>query len=636
MYLLPMPRRLEEKNGKYSVSYYGEIRLDLSCVEGDYISAKVLQEELQDTLGFRWEIRRGNCTESHRGGLICLKNRGVNPQGLPASLSGRALEVESYEIHIGEEGIEIQGADSAGLWYGVQTLRQMLKQEGAILPQLDIWDRPEIPNRGFYHDSTRGRIPTMDEMKRMVDKLAYYKINQLQLYVEHTYLFRDFSEVWRDDTPLTAEDILELDRYCKERHVELVPSLSSFGHLYKLLRTKEYTGLCELPESDKEAFSFVGRMAHHTVDVTNPRSFALVRRMIEEFLPLFTSRHFNVCADETFDLGTGRSREEGEKVGKMRLYMDFLKQVCQLIVDHGRIPMFWGDIICEFPEAIKELPEGTICLNWGYSPEQGDEETKKLQAAGAIQYLCPGVQGWNNLVNDMKGAYENISRMCRYAVQYDAIGVLNTDWGDYGHVNHPEFSTVGMIYGAAFSWNPEIPEREAINQAISLVEYGDRSGRLVEILSGLQQCSVFSWFYMVIYKEVQEGVFTINHDWYSLDRVPWDRIPEAEEKLSALEQELYVILKDLPESACKKMYAYLLAAEGIHLCNRIGQVVRYRSQQEEAGIADLSLHREYPLAADLEHWYRRFRMLWHAVSREAELYRVGQVIGWYGDYLRDR
>lgn len=636
MYLLPMPRRLEEKSGKYTMSYYGEIRLDISCVEGDYISAKVLQEELQEALGFQWEIRRGNSEESHRGGLICLKNSGVNPQGLPASQSDKELAIESYELHIGENGIEIRGADAAGLWYGVQTLRQILRQEGAVLPQVDIWDGPEIPNRGFYHDSTRCRIPTMEEMKRLVDKLAYYKLNQLQLYVEHTYLFRDFSEVWRDDTPLTAEDIMELDRYCKERHVELVPSLSSFGHLYKLLRTKEYTGLCELPESDKDPFSFVGRMAHHTVDVTNPRSFELVRRLIEEFLPLFTSKYFNVCADETFDLGTGRSKEEGEKVGKMRLYMDFLKQVCQLIVDHGRIPMFWGDIICEFPEAVKELPEGTICLNWGYSPEQGDEETKKLQAAGAIQYLCPGVQGWNNLVNDMKGAYENISRMCRYAVQYGGIGVLNTDWGDYGHVNHPEFSTVGMIYGAAFSWNPEIPEREAINQAISLVEYGDRSGRLVEILTGLQQCSVFSWFYAVIYKEVQEGIFAINHDWYSLDRIPWDRIPEAEEKLSALEQELYTILKELPESARRKMYAYLLAAEGIHLCNRIGQVVRYRSQQEEAGIADMSLHREYPLAADLEHWYRRFRMLWHTVSREAELYRVGQVIGWYGDYLRDR
>ena len=55
--------------------------------------------------------------------------------------------------------------------------------------------------------------------------MAYYKMNQLQLYIEHTFLFRDFSEIWRDDTPLTAEEIMELDQYCLERGIELVPSL---------------------------------------------------------------------------------------------------------------------------------------------------------------------------------------------------------------------------------------------------------------------------------------------------------------------------------------------------------------------------------------------------------------------------
>ena len=57
-------------------------------------------------------------------------------------------------------------------------------------------------------------------------------MNQLQLYVEHTYLFRNISELWRDETPLTAEEILKLDAYCQERHIDLVPSLASFGHLY--------------------------------------------------------------------------------------------------------------------------------------------------------------------------------------------------------------------------------------------------------------------------------------------------------------------------------------------------------------------------------------------------------------------
>lgn len=131
----------------------------------------------------------------------------------------------------------------------------MAAQCGAVLPAVTIEDEPDIPNRGFYHDITRGRVPKLSFLKKMADKMAYYKMNQLQLYIEHTFLFRDFSEIWRDDTPLTAAEILELDRYCAERGIELVPSLSCFGHLYKVLSSQGYSHLCELEDSEKMPFS---------------------------------------------------------------------------------------------------------------------------------------------------------------------------------------------------------------------------------------------------------------------------------------------------------------------------------------------------------------------------------------------
>ncbi len=660
MKLIPTPKKVTTTSdgGSLTLSYTGEICLEGSCLAADYEAAKFLQEAIKKHLGFSWGITRQGKGDSQNFDnfilnqgfteKIRLRNRGNKKEGLPASLCRKEDRIEAYELHIQEKGIEIAGESSAGLWYGVQTFCQLLQSEGAVLPFVLIEDEPEIQNRGFYHDVTRGRIPKLEELKRLVDKMAYYKLNQLQLYVEHSFLFQGFSEVWRDDTPLTAEDILELDQYCAKRHIELVPSLSSFGHLYKVLSTKTYAELCELPDSDKAEFSFPGRMAHHTVDVSNHRSFELVKQMIEEFLPLFSSRHFNLCADETFDLGTGKSRgtegshstedieKEDERAWKQRLYMGFLKKTCQLIVSHDRIPMFWGDIICDFPEAVQELPEGTICLNWGYAPNQSEDGIRALAEAGAIQYACPGVQGWNNLVNDNQGAYENIKQMCQYACRYGAVGVLNTDWGDFGHINHPDFSTVGMIYGAAFSWNPEIPDREVINPLISVLEYGDRSGRFVDLVSELHGCSVFSWFFAVIWKETRQGLLSGSHPWFSLDRVKWDRLEEAKDRLAGLKEQLYQMPQELSESNRSRIYAYLLAAEGIHLWNQVGEVVRYRQSQEEAGIMDLSLHREYPLAEELEHWYQRYKELWRTVSRESELYRISEVIAWYGDYLRER
>lgn len=81
--------------------------------------------------------------------------------------------------------------------------------------------------------------------------------------------------------------------------------------------------------------------------------------------------------------------------------------------------------------------------------------------------------------------------MCGYAAKYHGIGVLNTDWGDFGHVNDPAFSVPGMIYGAVFSWNGEkIPFAE-LNRMISRIEYGDTTGNYVSHLAEICGQSVF-------------------------------------------------------------------------------------------------------------------------------------------------
>ena len=92
--------------------------------------------------------------------------------------------------------------------------------------------------------------------------------------------------MWRDETPLTAEEIRELDAYCAKLHIELVPSIATFGHLYMLLSTKSYGDLCEFPDSWKEPFSFWDRMQHHTVDVSGGRAIELIKAMIEEYMAL--------------------------------------------------------------------------------------------------------------------------------------------------------------------------------------------------------------------------------------------------------------------------------------------------------------------------------------------------------------
>ena len=104
-------------------------------------------------------------------------------------------------------------------------------------------------------DVTRDRVPTLQTLFDLVDLLAGLKLNQLQLYTEHTFAYRGHEVVWQDASPITGEEVLTLDAYCRERYVELVPNQNSFGHMHRWLKHEEYVHLAESAEGMMHSFS---------------------------------------------------------------------------------------------------------------------------------------------------------------------------------------------------------------------------------------------------------------------------------------------------------------------------------------------------------------------------------------------
>ena len=394
---------------------------------------------------------------------------------------------ESYRLIIDSRKVVIEGDGPIGLFWGTQTFLQIIRLHGPALPCCEISDSPDFPHRGFFHDVTRGKVPTLATLKLLADKLAFYKINQLQLYIEHTFAFKGIPEFWKDKDPLTAEEIRDLDAYCRGNCIDLVPSLATFGHLYELLRIKRFEHLNELDiNASRIPHNLWDRMAHYTIDVSQDESFRLIKSMIDEFVPLFSSRYCNICCDETFDLGKGKNRGRVVKLGKGRLYVEFVKKIIGAVRDHGKSPMMWGDIILRYPEFIGELPKNMIFLNWGYGADVKSDGAKAFAGAGVKQYVCPGVQGWSRFANNINVASENIRKMVCYGRENNAIGVLTTDWGDCGHVNFLANSFHGMALGAALSWNASsYMNDETFDAAVSAVEWGDRTGKVTQLLREL-------------------------------------------------------------------------------------------------------------------------------------------------------
>lgn len=603
MVILPKP-----KETLYGI---GEVQIRRGCMilpvdDETRFCAELLQEEFYHATGMRVEIAEKE--EADTMAVVYCKESGMRG--------------EQYRLCIAKEQIELCAGSKAGFLYATQTMRQIVRQCGATLPIVTITDEPDISVRGVYHDVTRGRVPTLAYLKKLADTCAFYKINQLQLYVEHTYLFRTLGGLFSDRDPLTAEDIRSFDVYCKERNIELVPSLSSFGHLYELLRTKQYAHLCELSVDLDEPFSFYDRMAHHTLDVSNPESEMLMRNLIGEYAALFISDKFNICADETFDLGKGKNKVLAEGVGgTTALYMDFLGKLCRIVKESGKTPMFWGDILQEFPEKSSLLPEDTICLYWNYEPDAKDDKLKGLVTHGIKNlYVCPGVHGWNHLINRYDHAYANIAKMCEFAKKYHAQGVLVTDWGDYGHINHPEFSVAGFIYAAAFSWNTEILPKDVVDDQISAIEFGDRSGRVMESVNALSMGEDITWGQLVCKKEQR----------------PWDQfVPEEDIErrycLRAAIQDGYRLLGSVAESQRERYAAYLLAAEGQELLNCAWHMINHKERPVPENVQ--WSYEAATISKKLRLWYRDYQKLWRSVSRESELARVGEVIFWYAGQL---
>ncbi|CUP52168.1 MAG: family 20 glycosylhydrolase [Clostridium baratii] len=612
MYLIPRPKEYKETLEQFIINKKTKIVLSNDCTSNELETALMLKEAIKDESGITLNI-----TKSFKEGYSENEIR---------IIIDNLLEKEEYKLNIKDKYIEIIGSESSGVYYGIQTLIQILKQDGIRLRGINIEDSPYFKNRGYFADITRGKVPSLESLKKLADKLSFYKVNQMQLYIEHTFAFKDMSEVWRDKDPITAEEILILDEYCKKRHIELIPSLATFGHLYEVLRTKSYEDLCELENSRESEYSYIDRMAHHTLDVSNNKSLELVYNMLKEFIPLFSSNKFNICCDETFDLGKGKSKDIAEEIGSGKLYVDFLNKVISFVKKYNKTVLFWGDVILNHKELLKDIPEDTICLNWDYWCKATENNTRTIWESNRKQWVCPGTGGWSHLMNLIENSFENINRMVSYGVKYGAGGILNTDWGDYGHINSFSNSVPSIIYGASLSWNPNIEKDfDYEYKAISLLEYGDESLQLVNVLKELSECQTIGWSELIWWKERYND--KVKADFKKLDTY---KIKESYEKAKEVEERLLILSTRLKNK--EFIEEFILSANGIALINDFFLTL-LKEEFNKNEVATFNTPKN--LARYLEEWLYDYSVKWRENNKESELYRIRDVIIYVCDYLRD-
>ncbi|MEM7673366.1 MAG: family 20 glycosylhydrolase [Verrucomicrobiota bacterium] len=500
-----------------------------------------------------------------------MKGEGIFEGGLSdlrVTLNCRDVAAEGYILRIDTNSLHIFAHDTAGVFYGKQTLQQILQLSRGRLPCLEIHDAPAFPERGYMLDVSRCRVPKMETLFHLVDLLSKFKYNQLQLYTEHTFAYRGHAKIWKDSSPLTAEEIRILDTYCRDRFIELVPNQNSLGHFERWLQHPEYHRYAECPDGFIHPVSGVRKASGSTL-FPSKESEKLIQDLYAELLPNFTSRKFNIGCDEPWELGQGRSSQTKGNLDTGDVFFEWLERISAHVRMAGFQPYFWADAALKYSDKLERIPEDGRAILWGYEVGHPfDEQCEHLQSAGIEFLVSPGDNSWNSLTGRWSVARKNITEAAVAAERWGARGLLLTQWGDQGHAQPWPTLFLPLVLGGAVGWNPREPGIE-VAPAVDAFILGDTEqglGKWLEAVGTIdERLNTLRFNRSLIFALLRESPFPRDAD-RALAEVPGDLLSNELESLLKDFGEICLSGGDFGnvEAECRLMLEYLRCA-----CDRL-------------------------------------------------------------------
>ena len=417
--LVPLPRSFTPGAGVFPLA--GELRIAVADNAEDAFAASLLKEEIESGSPARVRV-----IEGAEGEIVLARNASLADAG-----------EEGYRIEVKPTAIRATARTAAGLYYAVQTLRQMVRAHG--IPAATIADRPALRWRGLQDDVSRGPMPTVAALERRIRTAAEYKINLYVIYLEAAFAYRSHPLIAPPGGAITASELAHLTEVAHRHHVSLMVQQQSFGHLERLLGWEKYRGLTEVEDGS-------------TLSPATEGTYGLLDSLFREIAPLTSAPFLHVGGDEPADLGQGRALAMVQATGLGATYVRHIHRLRGLLLPHGKRPMVWGDMVLKFPELIPKLGRDVVVASWEYlaHPTFAPWITP-LRDAKVDFFVCPGVVNWNRVFPNLDQAIPGIRVFTREGQQAGALGQLDCAWADNGDAL---FALIWYpaLYGAAAAW----------------------------------------------------------------------------------------------------------------------------------------------------------------------------------------
>ena len=450
--LLPEPREIHYADGWVNVRQLCAEPMANPAAE-DRFALKTLNSGLHGSLP--------TCA-SGDGVAVHLERTGaIDPLPVPNETSGPESR-EAYQLNIGNKGVSIRARSSAGVYYGVQTLLQMVERGAngdARLPYATVHDWPELVYRGTLMDAgSEGPMLTFDEVERQIDFLAKWKGNQYFFYSEGNIEMRGYP-LLNPKARFTQQQIREIVDYARERHIDVIPAVEMYGHLHDLFRIEKYSDLADFPHGGE-------------FNPNSEKMHAVLEDWANQLEELFPSKFVDIGFDETWSLQKNAERT-GANSTPVQLFIQQLTFVTNLFQAKGKTVMAYADIMVKFPGIVPQLPKGLIALPWWYEAiheTQYKHWLEPLVAEGVPHIATTGVTSWDQIAPDFTLSFENIDTFLIAGQRSHSMGLLNTLWTDSGQ-NLLQLAWPGMAYGAAAAWQHVPMQPQSFFADYSRIQY---------------------------------------------------------------------------------------------------------------------------------------------------------------------
>lgn len=493
--VIPEPQEVSLGATDFEFGAGWRLQLDKSVAPDD-----VAVEALRDDLATRF-----NLTLNSKGGPAGILSLRISPGtvqvGKAVDRDKSKLAEQAYQIELDKRSIKITANAQTGLFYGVETLIQLLKPHAGSfwLPEGKIHDWPDLQIRQIYWDDAH-HLDHINELKRALRQSAFYKINGFAIKLEGHFQYKS-APALVEPYALSPAQFQELTDYGLRYHVQLIPYLDGPAHIAFILKHPEYAKLREFPESNYELCE------------TNPDSYKLLDGMFQDLLDANKGvNYFYLSTDEAYYLGLAHNSQcnEAERARQLgsvgKLFAEFATKAGGYLHDRGRNVIFWG----EYPMKPDDLPSLPPFLING--EVYGPDFDRVYRQQGIRQMIYTSSEGEEKLFPDyfilpagrrLHDGYEgtprvqdNFEKISFDSSRRDAdlMGEINAGWADMGL--HTETFWLGYVAASSAGWHPGAPNpRESMSTFYPLF-YGPEvvnMDQLYQLLSEQAQFWTDSW-----------------------------------------------------------------------------------------------------------------------------------------------